>query len=48
MPTFSGTLDKTPPDVPANPDSMIPLFPKLINRQLGAPRLDIYRGFSDS
>lgn len=48
MPTFRGTSDKTTPDVPPNADSVIPLFPKLINLQLGALRQDIYRGFSDS
>lgn len=45
MPTFRGTSDKATPDVPANPDSVIPLFLKLINLQVGVLRLILTEDF---
>lgn len=47
-PTLSGRLDKITPDVSANSDSIIPLFPNLTDLQVGALRIDTYKGFSDS
>lgn len=47
----SGRLDKIIPDVSANSDSIIPLFllfPNLTDLQVGALRIHIYIGFSDS
>lgn len=51
IPTLSGRLDKIIPDVSTSSDSIIPLFllsPNLTDLQVGALRIDTYKGFSDS